>query len=171
MTWLNALGELAQRYVGNANQTGTEITHKDFQQVVQAAPRDVVANGIAQMFRSDQTPAFPDMVSNLFGQSNPNQRAGLLNELLSSVEPGALATLPGLGNLAGLFGGSGKNTGMLATQMSPEQVQQLAGHVQNQDPSVIDRVSGFYSQHPGLMKAVGGLALSVAMKHMMKRAA
>ena len=101
MTWLNVLGELAERYAGNENQTNTENTHEDFQQFVQAAPRDVVANGIAQMFRSDQTPAFPDMVSNLFGQSNPNQRAGLLNELLSSVEPGALATLPGLDNLAG----------------------------------------------------------------------
>lgn len=171
MTWLNVLSELAERYGGNATQTGTENTHEDFQQVVQAAPRDVVANGIAQMFRSDQTPAFPDMVSNLFDQSNPNQRAGLLNELLSSVGPGALAALPGLGNLAGLFGDSGKNTEMLATQMSPGQVQQLATHAQNQDPSVIDRVSGFYSQHPGLMKAVGGLALSIAMKHMTKRAA
>ena len=171
MTWLNVIGKLAGRYSGNANQPGTENTHEDFQQVVQAAPQDVVANGIAHMFRSDQTPAFPDMVSNLFGQSNPNQRAGLLNELLSSVEPGALATLPGLGNLAGLFGGSGKNTGMLASQLSPEQVQQIATHAQSQDPSVIDRVSGFYSQHPGLMKAVGGMALSIAMRHMMKRAA
>ena len=59
MTWLSALGELAQRYAGSANQNGTENTHEDFQQVVEAAPRDVVSNGIAQMFRSDQTPAFP----------------------------------------------------------------------------------------------------------------
>src|SRR5215467_3069055 len=139
MNWLNTIGELAERYAGNANQPSRENTHEDFQQVVEAAPQHVVANGIAHMFRSDQTPAFADMVSNLFGQSNPNQRAGLLNELLSSVEPGALATLPGLGNLAGLFGGSGKNMGTLATQISPEQVQQLGTHVQNQDPSVIDR--------------------------------
>jgi hypothetical protein len=171
MSWLNAIGDLAARYAANSNQAGTENTHEDFQQVVEAAPRDVVRHGIANMFRSDQTPPFPEMVSNLFSQSNQNQKTGLLNQLLSSVEPDALSRIPGLSSLAGLTGATGKNTQTLATQLSPEQVQQIATHVQNQDPSIIDRVSEFYTQHPGLMKAVGSLALSIAMKHMMRRAA
>src|SRR5262249_4765681 len=144
---------------------------EDFQQVVQAAPRDVVGHGIANMFRSDQTPPFPEMVSNLFSQSNQNQKTGLLTQLFSSVEPDALSRIPGLGSLAGLGGTTGNNTQMLASQLSPEQVQQIATHAQNQDPSIVDRVSDFYTQHPGLMKAVGSLALSIAMKHMMRRAA
>jgi len=172
MSWLNAIGDLAERYAANSNQGSTENAHEDFQQVVQAAPRDLVRHGIANMFRSDQTPPFPEMVSNLFSQSNQNQKTGLLNQLLSSVEPDALSGIPGLGSLAGLTGGAtGNNTQTLATQLSPEQVQQIATHVQNQDPSIIDRVSEFYTQHPGLMKAVGSLALSIAMKHMMRRAA
>jgi hypothetical protein len=171
MSWLNAIGDLAERYAANSNQGSTEDTHEDFQQVVEAAPKDVVRHGIANMFRSDQTPPFPEMVSNLFSQSNQNQKTGLLNQLLSSVEPGALSSIPGLGSLAKLLGGTGENTQTVATQLSPEQVQQIATHAQNQDPSVIDRVSEFYTQHPGLMRAVGGLALSIAMKHMMRRAA
>src|SRR5215813_657677 len=95
MSWLNKIGELAERYGVNAAQGGGN-THEDFQRVAQSAPPDVVSNGIAQMFRSDQTPAFPDMVSSLFGQSNQTQKAGLLSELLSSIAPGALANL-GLG--------------------------------------------------------------------------
>jgi hypothetical protein len=163
MGWLNMIGELAERYGANAIQ-GSANTHEDFQRVAQSAPPDVVSNGIAHMFRSDQTPAFPDMVSSLFGQSNPTQRAGLLSELLSSIAPGALANLPGLA-------GGGTDPHVLANQLSPEQVQQIAEHAQGHDPSIIDRVSEFYSKHPQVLRAVGGFALGVAMKHMFRQAA
>jgi hypothetical protein len=29
-------------------------------------------------------------------------------------------------------------------------------------------VSGFYAQHPALMNAVGGMALGIALQHMMR---
>jgi hypothetical protein len=169
MSWLNKIGELAERYRGKAAQGGGN-THEDFQRVAQSAPQDVVSNGIAHMFRSDETPAFPDMVSTLFGQSNQTQKAGLLSELLSALAPGVLAGLPGLGGLAGKTG-EGSSPEVLANQLSPEQVQQIAAHAHVHDPSIIDRVSRFYSKHPEVLKAVGGLALGIAMKHMMKRAA
>jgi hypothetical protein len=172
MSWLNVLRDLTDRYAGNANEHSTENAHEDFQQVVRSAPQDVVANGIAHMFRSDQTPAFSELISLLFSQSNQNQKAGLLGHLLSSAEPGALAGLPGLGNLAGLRGGTENSEQILATQLSPEQVEQIATHVEGRDPSIVDRISEFYSQHPGVMKAVGGMALSIAIQHMTgKRAA
>src|SRR5215831_6694290 len=99
MSWLNKISELAERYGANATQ-GSGNTHEDFKRVVQSAPQDVVSDGIAHMFRSDETPAFPSMVSSLFGESNQTQRAGLLNQLLSSVAPGALA---------GMLGGAGSD--------------------------------------------------------------
>ena len=170
MSWLNMIGELAERYGTNAVQ-GSGNTHEDFQRVAQSAPQDVVSNGIAHMFRSDETPAFPDMVSSLFGQSNQTQKAGLLSQLLGSVSPEALAAVPGLRDLAGMPGGVENAPEVLANQLSPEQVQQIAAHAQGQDPSIIDRVSGFYSRHPEVMKAVGGMALGVALRHMMRRAA
>jgi len=171
MSWLNKISELAERYAANAAQGG-ETTHEDFQRVAQSAPQDVVSNGIAHMFRSDETPAFADMVSSIFGQSNQTQKAGLLSELLSSLGPGVLGGLPGLGGLAGKPGGAaGSDPEVLANQLSPEQVQQIAAHAQVHDPSIIDRVSRFSAEHPGVLKAVGSMALGVALKHMMKRAA
>jgi hypothetical protein len=170
MTWINRIGELAERYRTNAAQ-GSEHTHEDFQRVAQSAPQDVVSNGIAHMFRSDETPAFPDMVSSLFGQSNQTQKAGLLSQLLSAVAPESLAGLTGLGGLAGKAGGAGADPAMLANQLSPEQVQQIAAHAQGRDPSIIDRVSEFYSQHPQVMHAVGSMALGIALRHIVKRAA
>src|SRR5262249_47205596 len=140
----------------------------DFQRVAQAAPQEVLASGISEAFRSNQTPSFPEMLANLFAQSDPGQRAGLLNRLLGSLGPGALGALPGLESLSGLRAG-GSLTPQQASQVSPNQVQQLAAHAEQQNPSVVDQVSNFYAQHPQVVKAVGGLALTLALQHMLKR--
>ena len=170
MKWLEAVTDIVDRYQsGNYGRPNDSTTHEDYQQVVQSAPQDVVANGIAGMFRSNDTPPFPEMISNLFAQSNQNQRAGLLNHLLSAVPPAAIAALPGLSSLGGLLGGNRDAVDNVANQLSPDQVRQITTHAEAQDPGIVEKVSGFYAQHPGLMKAVGGMALAVAMKHMTKR--
>jgi hypothetical protein len=169
VSWLDAISGLAQRYSGQGGGTSSapEDPHQDFDQVAQHAPPEEVASGLSQAFRSDRTPAFPEMVSNLFRNSDPNQRAGLLNRLLAGIGPGALAGLPG--GLAGLLGGRGEVTPQQANQISPDQVQVIASHAEKQNPSVVDQVSSFYSQHPQVVKALGGLALTIALQHMMRR--
>src|ERR1700756_3953975 len=93
MAWTDALQDLLQRYAGQGGGTAAAPAdpHGDFQQVAKAAPPGVVAGGLSQAFRSDQTPPFPQMLATLFGQSDPNQRAGLLNRLRNSLDPGASA--------------------------------------------------------------------------------
>jgi hypothetical protein len=137
-----------------------------FRSAAQHAPQEVVADGLSHAFRSDQTPAFPEMVSNLFSRSDPNQRAGLLNRLLGAIGPGALAGLPG--GLAGLLG-SGEVRPEQASQISPKDVQEIAAQAETHNPSVVDQVSSFYSQHPQVVQALGGLALTIALQHIMKR--
>ncbi len=167
---MDEVEHIFQRYSGQGGGTAAapQDPHQDFQQVAQAAPTDVVAGGISQAFRSDKTPPFPQMISNLFTHSDPNQRAGLLSRLLSSAGPGALASIPGLSGLQSSLAGGNvapEQTG----QVSPDQVQQLAAHAQRQNPSIVDEVSGFYAQHPQLMKAAGAMALTIAVRHMLKR--
>jgi hypothetical protein len=108
------------------------------------------------------------MLANLFSQSDPNQRAGVLNRLLSSIGPGAMSDLPGLGSLSFLLSG-GSVTPEQAQKASPAQVEQMAAHAEKQNPSIVDEVSNFYAQHPLVMKAAGGLALSIALQHMLRR--
>ena len=170
MDWINAIEDIAQRYSGQAGGTAAapQDPHQDFQQVAQAAPPNVLTNAISQAFRSDQTPPFSEMVSNLFSQSDPNQRAGLLNRLLGSVGPAALTAVPGLSSLSPLLQ-SRAVTPEQASQVSPAQVQQIAAHAEGQNPSVVDEVSSFYAQHPQVMKAAGGLALTIVLQHMLKR--
>lgn len=168
MNWMNAVNDLLQRYSGQGGGTApaSEDPHEDFRRVAQAAPPQVVASGISEAFRSKQTPSFPEMLAKLFGQSDPGQRAGLLNRLLGSLGPGAMTTLPA--GLSALLP-SGSITPEPASQISPNQVQQLAAHAERQNPSVVDEISSFYAQHPQIIKAIGGLALTVALQHMLKR--
>ena len=170
MDWTQSLNDILQKYSGQGGGTAAAPAdpHQDFHRVAQAAPQDVVANGISQAFRSDQTPPFSQMVSNLFSHSDPNQRAGLLTRLVNSVGSGGVNALPGLGGLSSSLG-SGGVTPDQANNVSPSQVQQIAEHAERQNPSIVDQVSSFYAQHPQVMKAAGGLALTVALQHILKR--
>src|ERR1700739_86309 len=103
MDWMNAVEGILQRYSGQGggNAPAPADPHGDYQQVARTAPQNVVASGISQAFRSDQTPPFPQMVADLFSHSDANQRAGLLNSLLNT---GALTGFPGLGALSSVVG-------------------------------------------------------------------
>ena len=102
---LDSLTDVLKKYSGGGTQGTADVT-QHFDQVAEAAPHNVIAEGITAVFRSDQTPAFGDLVSHLFSQSNGEQKAGMLNQLLASVGPGALAQIAGGGALAGLLGGA-----------------------------------------------------------------
>jgi hypothetical protein len=134
---------------------------------IHEASSDFLASALGAAFRSDQTPAFPQMLSNLFSNSDGQQRAGLLNQLLAAAGPGVLASLPAsLG--AALKGGTGITTDQ-AQQISPESVQSIAEHAEKNNPSIIDQVSGFYSQHPKVIQALGAGALAMIVSHMNKK--
>ncbi|MBV9009547.1 MAG: hypothetical protein JO354_10345 [Verrucomicrobia bacterium] len=142
-----------------------------FNQVAQAAPASALAGGIASMFRSNQTAPFGQMVGQLFGNSNPNQRASLLNTLLSSGAGAGM--LSQLASTAGISlptgGGNGQVTPEQAAQISPEAVQQAAEHAQKHDPSIVDQVSQLYAQHPMLIQTLGTMAMTMAMSHLAQR--
>ncbi len=135
---------------------------------VQNHSPESLAGGLANAFRSDQTPAFPTMLSNLFGSSDGQQRAGLLNQILASAGPGLLgAALPG--PLASILKGGSTVTPQQAEQISPDTVKNLAEHAEKANPSIIDQVSGFYSQHPKVIQALGAGALAMIMSHASKK--
>ena len=141
-----------------------------FDQVAKAVPNTSLADGLSAAFRSNSTPDFGQMLGSLFDKSNGDQKAGILNQLLSSAGPGALSQLAGGGGLAALLaGGASQLTPDQAQKISPEVVQQLAAHAEKSDPSLIDKASSFYSQHPALIKTLGGAALTIAMAKMAEK--
>jgi hypothetical protein len=169
MSLLDQVGNILERYTGGSTQNATNAT-EHFDQVAQAAPPNVIAEGLAAAFHSDQTPAFGTMVSSLFSQSSGDQKAGMINQLIASVGPGTIAQLAGGGALASLLGGGAKEiTPQQAQNISPEVVQQLATHAEKVDPSFVDKASTFYAQHTTLVKTLGGAALSIALAKVAER--
>jgi hypothetical protein len=169
MSLLDQVSNVLKQYTGGATPNTANATDH-FDQVAQAAPQSVVAEGIAAVFHSDQTPAFGNLVGSLFSQSSGEQKAGVLNQLLASVGPTAMAQLAGGGALASLLGSGAKEiTPQQAQGISPEVVQQIADHAQKADPSIVDKASAFYAQHTTLVKTLGGAALSIALAKVAER--
>jgi hypothetical protein len=171
MAWMDTINDIVNRYSGAPGGAASAPSdpHSDYSEVAQAAPKEVMADALAKTFRSDQTPSFPEMLSNLFRESDPNQRAGLLNQIIRRIGPAALMSIPGLRGLAGAAGQRQNVTPEQANQISPEQVQQVAAHAERSDPSIVDHVSNFYAQHPGVVKALGGAAIAIALRHISQR--
>jgi len=136
-----------------------------FDQVVEQSSPNDLAPGVAAALRSDQTPPFGDMVGQLFGQSDSNQRAGMLNSLLRTLGPAALSSIAG-GALGRVLGGQSHVTVEQANQISPDEAAQIAAHAERAQPNVVDDVSAFYAQHATLLKTLGGTALMIALAKM-----
>lgn len=132
-------------------------TTQDFDEVSRQIPVGTLGSGLADAFRSDRTPDFATMAANLFGGSNPQQRAGLLGQLIGSVGPALLSTLGGgaLGRVLQGQTGSREATSAIsevspmdAAQVSSEQVREIATAAEKQDPGVLDRVGAYYARIP-----------------------
>jgi hypothetical protein len=136
----------------------------------QAAPADL-GGGIAAALRSTATPSFGQTIGSLFGRSDPQQQAGVLNQLIQAIGPAAAAAAGGgvLQRVLGTSGTSAPISPAQASQVTPAEVSAIAAHAENQNGSVVDQLSNFYAQHPTLVKSLGVAALGVVMSHMSRQ--
>ena len=139
--------------------------HDAFDKVSRGAPASDIASGLAHAFNSDKPPPFDQMLSGLFSQSSPQQRAGILNQILGSLGSGGLTQILGSlgGAAAALPSGTTAVTPQQAQQISPQTVQVLAQNAAKTDPSIVDAAAGFYAEHPTLVKTLGAGALAILM--------
>ena len=105
----------------------------------------------------------------MFSQSDPQQKAGILNRLLQAA--GGAVALSNLGfKMPGL--GSGADVTVSpsqAQQVSPAAVKEMADHAQQQNPGIVEQAGEFYSRHPELVQALGtGVAIWV-MQRLVRR--
>jgi len=160
---LDSLNDVLKNYTSGQTQNAEQAA-EHYDQVAEAAPHNVIADGLAAAFRSDQTPAFGNLVGNLFNNSSAEQKAGILNQLVASVGPGVLSQIAGSALSTRLSGTESRQiTPDQAQQVPPELVQQLATHAEKSDPTIVNKASAFYAQHPTLVKTLGGAALTVAL--------
>jgi len=169
MNWMDTVGGLLQQYSGQQANAADAEAH--FDQVSNAVPSSTLSGALSDMFRSSDTPPFAQLAAQMFGNANGSQKASVLNELLSAAGPMLPSILgsAGLGALASRFGTGGSITPEQAEQIPPEAVQQMEQHVEQHDPSIVDRLGSIYSEHPTLIKTLGSAALAVTLAKLANR--
>jgi hypothetical protein len=167
MDWTQEIGSLLGAYAGASPAAAPSTVHDDFDEVARAAPSSAVADGLAAAFRSDHTPEFGDMLSQLFGQSPPDQRARILNDLIASVGPQVAGAI--LGRFQGAAPPAGPVDGSTAARVPPAAVSEIAAAAEKKDPSIIERISQAYARQPQLVKTLGKVALTVALAQIANR--
>ncbi len=68
-----------------------------------------------------------------------------------------------------MIGGRTQVTPEEAERIPPDTVRRLASAAEKQDPSVVDKISQFYAQHPTVVKALGAGALGSALSKLTGR--
>jgi hypothetical protein len=188
MDWMKQVGDVLDRYGDGTPNRPPETVDRDFDLFAQQAPPAAVSEGLSAAFRSEQTPEFAQMASQLFGRGSGPQRATMLNALLATVGPMVLQQIlarrqrgpsagtgqqgGGIGDVLGNIlrgGGAPKVTPEAADQITPQEVEEIAREAEKKDPSVIDRISEVYAQQPQLLKVLGGAALAIALGRMAQK--
>lgn len=160
MGLLDQFSGILQQYRGGGTAPAPDAAVQHYQQVASEAPPSALSGALGEIFRSPQTGTFGQNISSMFGQSDAGQRAGILNTLLSSgAASGVLSTL-------GLASNTRQVSPEQAQQVSQQAVEEAANHAEQHDPSIVDRASEFYSQHPTLVQALGAGAALIALQHM-----
>jgi len=172
---LGGLGNILQQYCGGGQPQGDVNEH--FDQVAGAVPSSSIASGLAAALGGGGG-NFGQMVSQMFNSGAPgDHQSNVLNTMLSTAGPEVLQSFLGqnpnsaLAGILGSFtgGGQAQVTPDQAAQIPPEEVQALANHVQQNNPSIVDRVSEVYAEHPTAIKALGAMALTMAVRHIANR--
>ncbi|AXK72186.1 hypothetical protein DWG18_07750 [Lysobacter sp. TY2-98] len=149
------LESLAQQLSTHGNAPVPPEARQQVEQIVQQAPPQALSAGLQDAFNSDQTPPFAQMVGQLFGHANEQQKSGILGALLGG--------LGGASHPVVQQAGIDPNAPARAT---PQQVEQIAQQAQQQNPGIVGQMSQFYAQHPTLVKSLGGMALAVMLGRM-----
>jgi hypothetical protein len=189
MDWMKQIGDVLDRYGDATPNRLPDTVDNDFDRFARQAPPEAISEGLSAAFRSDQTPEFPLMASQLFGRGTGSQRAGMLNALLAAVGPMVLQQILARrqlgpsksparaqgGGLGGVLGNILRGDGPprvspeVAEQVSTQEVEEIAREAEKKDPSVIDRISQVYAEQPELLKVLGSVALGVALSRMAQK--
>jgi hypothetical protein len=158
--------DLLAQYASGTPSTGDAAQH--FDQVTQAVDQGTLAHGVTAAIRSDQTPPFAQIASQLFASGSAEQKLAMLNTLASSITPEQRAQLaqwvPGLASGAPMTAGQ-------AAAVSPDAVQNIAQHAEAHNPGIVERMSELYAAHPALVKSLGSAAMMIAMRAIAQRRA
>ena len=173
MDWLKHVSDIIDKYGSDRTQGVPSSVEGDFDRLTQHAPASAVSDGLAEAFRSDQTPPFANMLSELFRRSPATQKTSVLNTLVTVLGPTLVSQMLARHGAARaaqeVETRQGSISPEVADQVPASSIEAIAKEAEQRDPSIVDRISRFYAEQPALVKTLGGLALTVAMAKIAQR--
>ncbi len=172
MDWLKQVTDIVDKYGSGNSANVPDSVETDFDRLSQHAPASTLSEGLAEAFRSDATPPFASMLSQLFGRSPANQKSNVINTLVATLGPtlvSQLLTRHGANRAAQEVQQGTPVSPDVAEQIPTTSIEAMAKEAEKKDPSIVDRISKFYAEQPALIKTLGGLALAVAMAKVAQR--
>jgi len=166
MGLFDSVTSLLSQYAPGSGATPVGDVAAHFQELSRSVDAATLAPGIAAAMRSDQTPPFPQLVSQLFSSASGEQKLAMLNTLASSASPQLRAQLSAL--IPALATGSSL-TAAQASAVSPAAIQSVTQHVEQHDASIVEKMSAVYAAHPTLVKTLGSAAMMLAMRTIAER--
>jgi len=164
--------DILRQYTGTKTIASAESAHDHFDAIARTTPPDILGPSVADAFRAESTPPFGEMVGQMYRESDPQQQAGVLNQLLGSIGPGFLSAL-GTGYLGKQPAAAPITSSQIAPQQASQvtaaQVHEIATQAEQDDPGVLDKIGGFYADHPQLVKTLGSAALAIALAGVARR--
>jgi hypothetical protein len=139
MNWLNQVTDVLNKYGSTRPATVPDSVNDDFDRFSDTAPPSQVSEGLAEAFRSDQTPPFASMLSHLFGRSPAIQKSGVLHSLVATLGPALVSRLlvkHGAGRAAAQLQDGGEISPELAEQIPAHSIEAVATEAEKNDPSI-----------------------------------
>jgi len=172
MDWLNQITDIVDKYGATDGSNVPRSVDADFDRFTRHAPSTAVSDGLADAFRSRQTPPFASMLSQLFDRSPSTQKTNVLNTLIATLGPAVVSQLLakyGANRAATELETNARISAESADQVPAHSIEAMAAEAEAKDPSIVDRISKFYAEQPALIKTLGGLALTIAMAKIAQR--
>lgn len=128
---------------------------------------------MTEALRSEAAPPFPVVVAEVFPRASPRLRARLLECLLRSVGPLALAVVAA-GAFAKFVARAGwpglSVTAEDATSVSAAQVQELARYVEQADPRIVDQIASILARDASVLAILGTSVIALLAAVLARRA-
>jgi hypothetical protein len=93
MNWLNQVTDIMKKYDSSDPAHIAGSVDAVFDRFTRSAPSSTVAQGLAEAFRSPETPPFASMLGRLFERSAATQKTNVLNTLIAGLGPTVVSRL------------------------------------------------------------------------------
>ena len=159
MALLDQLNGLLNNVIGgNLNE---QEVHSHYDQIANAVPPSTLGSVMGPALQSLGADEAQKRIANSAQAMSPEQRGGLMQQLLGGFASSGI-------DVGALLGQLGVNQSVANDPQSatPDEVASVAAHAQSTKPDLFHSAMAFYAAHPTLVKSLGAVVIAQIASHL-----